>query len=322
MSVLVEGAPVGRKVQLIRRDMTPGSPRFGQDIMVMDILGPGKGNMGVTMGKGFAGLYHAPRTQVRENYAYQEGSTPGDFPRVDERLIDLQLITQGTTPMDWERVDSRLWDMLTFTEDCYLRVFSEYSEAREIKVRLERKPVDQMELDPGVTKIMKWAVTLLACDPWWYSRDIVYTWKRSMGTLQGDGVTWAGTVPLKNPADQDSWLEWVSATIEQPETWTLPDGVTLYPAGHPKAGQIVTHTLPVLGVGKTFRVQTHPLEETLQTMDDSQKWAEMEAEEFLYPLKKKMYEAVDAPISLKGGTADSEIAVFITQKWDRPWGGH
>lgn len=301
---------------LIKRDRDVYSPTYGEDLDAIPILDD-TASSGVCLLKGFSGLYHAPRTHVKETGAYQEGVTLSDFPRVDERIIDLRIATKGTSAVNWEETDSHLWEILTFREDAVLRVESA-SVTRELNVRLERKPADQMDFIPGQVRHMVWAVTLIACDPWWYSSTLESTWVRGTTPLV-DGA-YHGTVTVANYADQECWLEWAGKKIVVPEQWTLPDGVALYPYDHADAGDPITHPLPLLGVDKDFLVQTHPLQETLQVMDDSLMWAAMKAEEFVFPLKRRTEPTV-VPVKLVGGNAASQISVFMVQRWDRPWGG-
>lgn len=297
----------GRIMQLILRDDD------GNDLIVLDVCGPGMGAQGICWLSGYSGLMHAPRTPVRESWAYQEGSTPSDFPRVDERIIDFRLATKGDTPLMWEQIDSLLWRVLGFKHDAILRVFSDMSGYRDLKIRLDRKPNDQMTFDPGFTNHMVWAITAVACDPWWYAPEITSTFTKG----SGDGN---GTLTLQNPADQECWVQYANGEIQVAETWTLPDGIAKYPTGHAKAGQNVTHTLPQLGVGKSFLVDTHPLEEMLQVMDDSQEWAKMRSEAFLYAIPPHT-PSTQVPIKLVGGNAASTVTAFMKQRYDRPFGG-
>lgn len=295
-------------MQLIKHDDD------GAEIVKLDLCGPSMGNQGICWLTGYSGLMHAPRTPVRESWSYQEGSTPSDFPRVDERILDFRLGTKGDTPGLWERIDSLLWDVLKFKEDATLRVFSDMSGYRDLKIRLDRKPNDQMLLDPSVTQHMVWSVTAVACDPWWYAPEIESTF------IKASGVNGEGFITLQNPADQECWVQFASNELTAPTTVTLPDGIAKYPSGHPKVGQQVTHTLPSLGVGKSFLVDTHPLEETLQVMDDSQEWAKMRSEDFLFSIPPHT-PPTQVPIKIVGGTATTEVTAFMKQRFDRPWGG-
>ena len=314
---------MGVQMQLIRRDRTFGSPTYGKDLDVMDIYGP-DASEGVCLLKGFSGLVHAPRTQVKESWAYQEGVTLSDFPRVDEREIDLRFATKAKTASDWEELETRLWTILNFKQDAVIRLTSENS-VRELNCRLDRKPEDKMDYFPGEVKFMVWEVTLIACDPWWYSTTLVSSWTR--GSTVADGQGWYnGTVRIMNPADQECWLEWSNREIEVAETWSLPDAGYKYTAddaadvGNPALeGTYLMHTLPQLAVGKSFLVQTNPLKETLMVMDNSQMWAIMRAEDFVHTLPAGVNTPIEVPVKLKGGTANSKVSVFMTQRYDRGW---
>lgn len=303
----------GRIMQLFLRDEN------GVDLVVLDICGPNMGAQGICLLSNFSGLMHAPRTPVRESWAYQEGSTPSDFPRVDERMVDLRLGVKGDTPALWEQIENLLWTVLGFKHDAYLRWYhADGIRWRELKVRLDRKPSDKMIYEPGVTAYMVWDITLVACDPWWYSTTLTDSWTRGSTPLVGG--KYSGTLTLQNPADQECWLQFSNDEITTPEIWTLPDGIAVYPSGHANAGQPVTHTLPMLGAGLDFLVDTHPLAETLMVMDDSQQWAKMRAESWLYSLPPHTPPTV-VPVSLVGGTTASRVEVYMKQRWDRPTGG-
>lgn len=299
----------GRTMSLILRD-----PDTGDDLITLDVCGPNMGAQGISLLTGFSGLYHAPRTPISESHAYQEGATPSDFPRVDPRMIDMRLATRGDTPELWETIDSLLWQVLGFRHDAYLRWYSKGgTQWRELKVRLDRKPTDQMTYDPRITKHMVWDCTLVAYDPWWYSETLTSEWRN-------DG-TGSGTLLLENPADQECWVQFSGGTIEADETWTLPDALGTYPQGHPRAGQQVTHTLPTLTPEHGgFLVDTHPLAPLLTVRNRALPWAEMRAEAFLFSLPPHTTPR-EVPVSLVGGTPDSYVTAFMTQRWDRPWGG-
>lgn len=299
-----------RVMQLILRD-----PITQHDLIVLDICGPEMGAQGISLLSGFSGFMHAPRTVTRESTANQEGSKVGDHPRVEERLIDIRLSTKGNTPALWETIDNLLWRVLTFNNDAYLRWYSAKGYWRETKVRLERKPVDTMTYDPRMTKHMVWSITLLASDPWWYGVTHTSTWKNSKGTG-------SGTIRVFNPTSEPLWLQFAGGKIlgTSGERWTLPDAGTRYPTGHAKAGQLVTHTLPLLTPGKEFYVDTHPLRETLMVKDGSLEWAKMKAEEFLFSVPPHT-RPMDLPVTVVGGSTQSSITVFMETRYDRPWGG-
>lgn len=313
--VMTTGLSKNVRLELVRRDRTFGSPTYGQDLDSIEIYGP-DADQGVCLLKGWTGLMHAPRTHVKDAWAYQEGVTLSEFPRVDERLIDLRLATKGLTTTAWMDIDSRLWTLLGFKDDAVLRI-STATTVRELGVRLERKPEDNMEYFPGEVRHMIWSITLIACDPWWYSTTLTDSWTRGAATPDADGW-YSGTVTIQNPTDTDCWLQWSNREIQVAEQWSLPDALAVYPAGHAKAGQQVMHTLPLLDVNKSFLVNTYPLEETLTVMDNSQVWALMRMEDFVSHLPPGS-PPVEVPVKLKGGTENSKVEVFMTQRHDKPW---
>ncbi|AKJ72567.1 minor tail protein [Gordonia phage GMA2] len=304
------------KVELIRRDMTPGSPTYGQDLDTLEVYGE-DAHEGVCWLKGFSGLMHAQRTQVKEAFAYQEGVTLSDFPRVDERTANVRLATKAKNPEDLMTLETRLWKILSFKRDAILKITSATA-TRELKIRLNEKPEDAMDYFMGEVLHMVWDITLLSWDPWWYSATIMSSWTRGSATPDGSGW-YSGTLEFQNPADQTCWIQFSNREITVPETWSLPDALAVYPPGHAKAGQPVMHTLPELGVGKSFLVQTNPLEPTLTVMDNSQEQAKMRMEDFLSWLPEDMTTPVIVPVKLKGGTADSKVTAFMVQRHDRPW---
>ena len=286
--------------QLIKRDFNASSPTYGKDLMTLDILGPGSGAQGVSMAQTFSGFYHAPRTSVRQSWAYQEGSTPSEFPRVEERLLDFRLVTRGLNPGEWERIDALLWQILTFSDDAVLRVSSATSAPREIKIRLDRKPKDSWTIDPRVACYQVWDITAVAVDPYWYSTELKSSWTNNMGTG-------SGTLTFQNPSDVECWVQFASNTIVSPQTWTLPDGIS---------GSSLT--LPQIGVGQEFYVDTYPLSETLMVMDESQAWAKMNSKAFLYSIPPQT-PPTTVPISVSGGGTSAMVTAYMMQRWDRPF---
>lgn len=310
-----------RIVQLIARD------RLGRDVIVLDVLGSDhQGVQGITLLEGWEGLPgHAPRTQIRKKWAHQEGADLSPFPRVEERTGSITLGTAGRDVASWERIESLLWRVLRFDTDAWLRSYDAQGGWREIPVRLMEpgpKPEDT-SLWPGVKPYAAWKVPLLAVDPWWRSPDVTDTLTRADMIDDGAGG-WIGQLTVPNPCDTRGWVQWASGTITAPETWTLPDpGVVYDAATAPTPAQVgdpVTHTLPTLGPGKEFLVDTHPTAPTLLVRDGAQDWARMRGEAFEGCLEPGS-EPVTLTVKLTGGTPDSQIKVYVPQRWDRSFGG-
>lgn len=296
-------AELGMPMQLIRRD------RYGKDIDVLDIFGPDLAEPGVCLMEGYSGFYHTPRTPIREKSAYSEGSKPTGTPRVDERIIQFVLATQSPTAAGWERIENRLWKFLKTGRDCFIRLYSVLSEPRELRIRLTKTPTDLFKRGPGLIRNAMWVIEAFAYDPFWYSETISRSVFRSQMTL--DNGIYKGVFPVNNPADQQCWLQFSSNTLTTATTVWLPDHLS---------GRMVK--LPELIAGREFLVQTHPLAETLLVMDDTNQWAKMRAASFgEVPLPEAMEKTVNVPVWIQGGTATTEIAVHMEQRWDRMFGG-
>ncbi|WP_282775867.1 hypothetical protein [Nocardia sp. CC201C] len=312
----------GRIMQLILRDTTPGSPTFGEDLIVLDLLGPHGGEQGIHLLEGsFEDLWHAGITQVRESWAYQEGSTLDEIPRVEERLCTLRIGTIGRTTRLWEEIDDLLWRVLGPRWDCYLRAYSEISAPRELRLRWEKKPKPLTQRDPGRTKALAWEVYTLSTDPYWYGPEITHSITREQMTeidpLTGDPAAgtgvYEGTIPMLNPADVDCWPQFASNELEADTVVWLPDGLSGNTIQIPAVGS--------LGPGREFLVRTYPLDETLLVRDNSQAWADMNAQAFESPIPAGTGSPVQVPIRIQGGTSATEIKAWYPQRFTRFMGG-
>lgn len=319
--------PDGYPMELRKRDFNPKSPTFMQDLMVLPILGPEMNTQGLALLSGYTGFYHTPITQIRENGAYQEGSTPSEYPRVEERILDFRIGVRGRNWAEFKTVETLLWWVMKPApgepRDFVLRLYHGPGEDdwREITIRLERAPKDQFELGPGLFKQKAWDITALACDPYWYSRTLQDTVTFDTGTGSGATRVSERTLIVSNNGDQRSWLQYASNELEADSTFTLPDALGVYPDGHDLAGERIALTLPTLGVDRSFLVRTYPMEITLEVYNDSQAVALMddvgEFENWLPP------HTVDAelPVKLVGGTVNTQLSVYAEQRWDRCFGG-
>ena len=311
-------AELAKPMQLIARD------RYGNDVDVLDIAGPDVAAQGVCLLEGYAGFYHAQRTQVdSDEGAYQEGAEPSPFPRVEKRALKFTLGTQADTPGGWEDVETRLWRFLTYHRDGVIRVYSVRSGWRELwRVRLT-KVNDLLPRVPGATTTMAWEIEATAYDPWWHSPLISYSVRRGDSTLEVDPATgdpapgsgvWECQVPMLNPADTRCFPEFASNEITAPTRVWLPDGLTDRMVLSPAAD---TWFNP----GQEFLIQTDPLQPTVLARDDSLKWAEMASRGFASWIRPGKVTAAMQRIWIQGGTADTEITAYYPQQWDRMFGG-
>ena len=311
-------AELAKPMQLIARD------RYGRDVDTLDIAGPDVAEQGVCLLEGYAGFYHAKRTQVdSDEGAYQEGAEPTPYPRVEKRPLKFTLGTQARTPGEWEDVETRLWRFLTYHRDGYIRVYSVRSKWRELwRVRLQSVS-DLLPRVPGATTTMAWEVEATAYDPWWHSEMISHTVRKGDSTLEIDPATGAESpgsgvfelrVPMSNPADTRCFPEFTCNEIGAPVKVWLPDGLT---------DRMVAIHAPDTWYqpGQEFWVRTDPLEPTVEAMDDSLPWAWMASREFVSWIRPGKVTPVMQRIWIQGGTPDFEITTYMPQQWDRMFGG-
>lgn len=340
----------GFPMLLIKRDLDPRSATFGQDLMSIPIFGPDMGAAGISLLEGYSGFYHTPITQPRENYAYQEGSTPSDFPRVEERILDFTLCVSAKNWDQFMHIETVLWHVLKPPKgkprDFILRMYHGPGEDdwREITMRLERTPKDLFKRGPGLFKSAAWALTTLACDPFWYSKTLQDTVTFDTGTGTGANRVSTRTLTVSNLADQECWLEYASNELAVtlpapwPSTFTLPDGLGLYPPvsddqdrayfqkhgvhspAYLRQGQRIQKEVQIPTSVRSFLVQTNPLQIPLETEPETQAVANMRGNYFDFALPPYTVDA-QLPVTLKGGNAQTQLSVYATQRWDRCFGG-
>ncbi|URC17651.1 minor tail protein [Gordonia phage Tardus] len=291
------------------------------DLIVVDVLASDtpRGRQGVTLGGNLSGLWKVPTETPLEQWAYQEGATPSQFPRKKERRPTAEFITYASTFAEYQQIESLLWSVLDTKWDCWLRIYFPPPHGwRELRVRLLNEPDDKSNEIPGRRLNRVWPVQLLACDPFWYSEPYQYEFVRDN---QGDGrpyMTPVGggayeiMVPWSNPTDEHGWAEWNSGELTgTAETWSFPDG---------DSGNLIA--LPSLsGANKSFWVQTNPSKPQLWVRDVAQDWARMKAKTFTKPLLANTPDVRTVKVRLQGGTPTSSMMLTIPRRWDRPIGG-
>lgn len=303
-----------RSAQLILRD------KYDQvDLIVLDVLSAEtpRGPQGITLGSDMSGLWKIPSETPLEQWAYQDGATPSQFPRKKERRPQVKLIAYAQTYAEYAQIETLLWSVLDTKWDCWLRLY--YPDGwRELRVRLLQEPDDKTDVIHGRRLYHEWPVQLLACDPFWYAAPYTYEFVRDD---QGDGrphMTAVGDdvyeilVPWHNPTDQFGWAEWNSGELTgTAETWSFPDG---------DSGNLIE--LPQLsGAGKSFWVQTNPSMPQLWVRDLGQDWARMKAKTYTQPLFANTPDMRTVKVRLKGGTPTSSMMLTIPRRYDRPIGG-
>ncbi|MGB3771746.1 MAG: hypothetical protein WBA00_11445 [Rhodococcus sp. (in: high G+C Gram-positive bacteria)] len=300
-------------VRLIRRD------RYGNELHRLDVAGRNEGAQGVKVTK-MEGIWHAPRTSTDEQGAFEEGSRPG-LSRVEPRQVKLTFVTEEVDDdefgqLSWEEADDNLWQVMPAKAFFVLQMDSrDGRQTRELNLRRVIEPEPGRQDDPRDDGKMKWVTTSTAHDPFWYGEELYHEFIK--GTGNGVGVV----RDVVNPGDQPAVLKWIGRQNEAAETWTLPDANAVYPVGHEKAGQQVTHTIPQIPTGRHWMVDTHQLSEQLFINDTAQPISMMGGEFFsTYLPPTNDTGPIDLPVKVVGGTAWSGVRLVVPTRYDRPFG--
>ena len=227
------------------------------------VHGPGSESSPVRLEEGNVGeLYDAPVDVTSKARVGQAGSQYRGH-RVLERQIVLRLTSFAGSGLEWARVDSDFRKAFSYDRDSRLRVSTELSGERYLKVRMVQEPSINSEYDPHFQQVGRWEYSLVAYDPYW--RSDTYT-----DEFVFDGLNWCGdTITVDNPGDVDCWPKWVIAGRGRA---ILPD----WDASH------LLH-IPYLNGGDGV-VDTDPMEELLTTTNNTQAWAEMNGQFAMNPV--------------------------------------
>lgn len=187
--------------------------------------------------------------------------------RVLERYIPLRMAFYGDA---WREVEARFRAAFAPDADATLTVTTHAWGSRWMRARLAEAPAYEDGLDPGVNAAMVKLYSLVAGDPFWYAGEV-------HDEFVFDGSNWAGdTVTVDNPTDVPAWPAWV---LTAPAKFGLPD-IDLT-AAHPAQRFVY---LPFQPHGRTVRVDTDPLAETIVANDATLMWAQLNGQFFDNPI--------------------------------------
>ena len=232
------------------------------------IHGPGSEGSPVRLEQSSVGdLYDAPAVTTYKARVGQPGAMYMGT-RFPERHITLRLTSFASSVGDWERTDSALRKAFAYDEDAVLIVNTEMSGPRSLRVRLEREPEYQMDIDPHASQVARWEYSLVAADPYWQGEE-------RHDEFYFDGLNWdGGGVTVSNPGDVPVWPKWV---LTAPAKFILPD--VDFRADNDR--QVV---LPFQPLRRTVLVDTDPGEEMIVANDDALLWAQMSGQFFMNPI--------------------------------------
>lgn len=223
---------------------------------VFTLAGPDAGDKGVYLATGVTGLYEPPVKAV-----YEE---PGNYPgarylthRVLRRdlVFAVYILHDPGATHSWLSRDSAWRKAWAFDKDAKLKITTDESGTRWLKVRLFESPDVDTSTDPNGNSINTVKMICVAGDPFWYSEDEVHTavtttdtrfdpaplpWPWPQPALPTENLTI--TVPVCNPTDQyifPKWsvpgsttppaepyipgVPWLGAPASRATIWTLPD---------------------------------------------------------------------------------------------------
>lgn len=308
--------PEGRRVvRLIARDQD------GNTLDVIEVSGPNAGRegqqSGVEMGDGeLKEMWHARRSREETVLIGVPGATPG-ADQVEVRRWVMRLVTMSTDTHTWEQVERRLWRLTTPSRVAGRTGFFtiQYVErsgvGREITVKRTGVPEPGSNTYAGTRGHESWAFEVTAYDPWWYGQDEVQRWEA------GGPGTATRTLAMRNNGDEMGHLEWTFPAANGPSTWTIPDGVGVYPRGHAKAGQIITHELPEIEAGQVARVSQRPDKLPFRILGLPMSFGLMRQTRFTHPLEPTG-ELVELPVRVSTQATDAAVEVRLRPAFDRP----
>lgn len=305
--------PARRRVTLIARDDA------GNDIDSIEVTGPNAGTegqqSGAEMGDGeLAAMWHAQRTFEDNEVVGMPGGIPG-YGHVGMRKWTMRVVTKATDTQTWEQVERRFWTLTTPDQHAgrtgmfFIRFQERSGEAREIQVRRTGTPEPENKTYPGQRGWEAWTFDVTAYDPWWYGDPSLDEWVNLADTGQA-------VLEVENHGDQPGHLIWTIPAAATDQTWTLPDGLGVYPPGHPQAGQRIMHTLPKVEVGDIAEADTRPYRLPFRILGQPMSFGRMRQTRWTHPIPPGSG-PITLPVSVVGGT-DAAIQVKLRPAFDRP----
>lgn len=303
-----------RQVWLIARNTQ------GQEVDSLEVIGPNAGReglqSGVTLGdKELKRMYHASRSFEDTDAIGVDGSIPGHG-HVTVRQFTMKVTVQATNNYSWETVERRLWE-LTSPQRGYGKTgtfFIRYKErdglAREIEVRRTGTPEPENDTLAGNRAWETWTFEVTAYDPWWYGEDEV---TRFVNTDRATSTT----LTISNPGDQEGDLIWTFPPSNVYQSWTIPDGLGVYPEGHEKAGERIMMPLPTIAAGETAEADTRPYRLPFRILGKPMSFGLMRQTRFTNPLPPRTFN-VELPVSMVTSD-DGSVEVRLRPRYERPY---
>ncbi|WP_280371177.1 hypothetical protein [Nocardia wallacei] len=271
---------------------------IGVDGSVWHLHGDLMGAEGVYL-TSLSGFYFPVRVPLSQTPAYMRGAIPGPS-KTDPSVIDMKLFTSAQTDDEWEDVESAWWAAWSDEEDGLLIAGDRRGNTREQPIRLQRYPSEPFDWEPETE--MDWTLPTIAYSPGWRGPTLTSTWKNTDGTG-------SGTLKYVNPGDIEIWAQ-VAGWGQDGVRITVPDGI-----------DGATRQLPEFVDGHHWIVDpdmTTGIQ--IDTVTDSQEAALMAGMLFRHPIPARTKTPVTLPVTATGANTDTEVKVYMTPLFQRPWG--
>lgn len=297
-----------RKVRFIKRD------KDGEDEIVLNVAGPNMGREGFSLGEGsMEGAYFAERSETSEVVASIPGSRPGKG-RVGPRRIQWRVRCDPLPGRKLDEMDSLLFRVMRPGQPFIAQVESDGPDGlREITCYRTGTPKKSSPFSGGDARSVRWVewtIDTISHDPWWYGEEYVDEWFND-----GSGV---GSLLTANFGDELAWSRFIIAEAAGDQTWTVPDGIGVYPDGHAREGQRIEYPVPTVPAGLHALVDTQPLRLPFTLPGRPMAFGLTRQRRFVNPLPAEVG-IVEMPLKVVGPIG-AGIRCKTRSVYERPWG--
>ncbi|QIS16575.1 phage tail protein [Nocardia arthritidis] len=276
---------------------------------VWHLSGANAGREGVRLSKQ-SGYMFAPAQLLVSEGARQDGATFLRSVRSKKEWDFLVMISVASnsaganTVRDFHAVHDAWFRGWSTDRPCTVGFFTRHQGWRFQQVQLDHAPESVGDVDPARNAVAVYKMSATAMDPLERHFEERSVWTNSSGLNQG-------TVRARNAADQPAWPRY---TMNGPGRWSILDPTH---ADTPRMVQT-----PMLSVGDTLRIDTHPRHRTAQLYKDKGKpahniWAQMAGRRWLASLPP--WSSTDIIVQIDGGSLQSSLIVSVTPRSSRPF---
>lgn len=272
----------------------------GVDGQIFHVHGRYAGLEGIALGESPAGMIDVPVVTRWTQTADGEGATPNGV-RFEPTDLELVFHARETEHESVAQVDARFRRAWDYVRETVVRVTTELSGTRELRVRLRESPDKQDRFDMHHTRYTRTTLSVRAANPFWKGEPEVYP-------VQAVGATGTAMIPAWNPTDRPVRPRWV---LEPGCRWVVPD----FDFG---GGTRV--------IGMPASYATH--EVSIDTRKDKQMiriagWPNAQEAMGGVMFDNEIpphTDPTEIPVSWTHNTGSPVAALFMDRHWTRPWG--